>query len=473
MGGMMKATKTRTVLRRLAWGVGGLCLGLILLVLAWLASNNRWVDAEPQPRPAALQPPPVALAAEANGFFDLTGLFAGPQAQPSRVGQALWATPTLEQATVADAHLLPQPRDAAWSCSWDLNDCLALWLQDQEGLRLRLAEQALLLERCAALADGLAAGRLGLMELLQQRREAVQRTSDQYLSLPVAPHMQGARVCARGFQLQAAWAQSQGQADAVLQALGRAQALSHALLQGSQSLIANTLAWNQERQRLRLLAGLSALEPALASRLQAQLGPLPERARDAGVWMAAESFFGAQVTQEMAQLCGRNEGGRLLEQAGLIDRWLCNFGFMPQRTQQANDTWWLQQLQAAAAGPEALLAHMQAQQDPDFSMWSLPWRNTIGAMLLGVAHPAFVEYPAKQADLQLDHRVAQLALGLATQKLPPPERAAWLARQDLTPSQRERITLSEDGLSLRVLPWAKPVTPSPGGLSRSWPLPPL
>lgn len=470
---MAMTTKTRTVPRRLAWGVGGLCLGLILLALAWLASNNRWVDAEAQPRPAALQPRSVALAPEANVFFDLSGLFAGPQAQPSRVGQALWATPTPEQATVADAHLLPQPRDAAWSCSWDLNDCLGLWLQDKEGLRLRLAEQALLLERCTALADGLSDGRLGFDELLQQPRAELRRASDQYLGLPVAPHLQGARVCARGFQLQAAWAQSQGQAEALLRALGRAQALSRVLLQGSQSLISTVLAWNHERQRLRLLAGLLALEPALASGLSAQLEPLPERARDAGVWMAAESFFGAQAMQEMAQVCGRRDGGQLLEQAGLIDRWLCHFGFMPQRTQQANDAWWLQQHEAAKAGPEALLKHLQAQQAREFSMWDLPWRNTIGAILLAVAQPAFADYPAKQADLLLDHRVAQLALALATQNVPVAERAVWLARQDLTPSQRERITLSEDGLSLRVLPWAKPVTPSPGGLSRSWPLPPL
>ncbi|MCV2361883.1 hypothetical protein LNV23_00300 [Paucibacter sp. DJ1R-11] len=470
---MAMTTKARTVLRRLAWGVGGLCLGLILLVLAWLAGNNRWVDAEAQPRPAALQPRPVALAPEANVFFDLTGLFAGPQAQPSRVGQALWGTPMPEQATVTDSHLMPQPRDAGWSCSWELNDCLSLWQQDKEGLRLRLAEQALLLERCAALADGLSAGRLGLMELLQQRREDVRQAGDQYLNLPSAPHLQGARVCARGFQLQAAWAQSEGQAEALLQALGRAQALSLAMLQGSQSLISNVLAWNQERQRLRLLAGLLALEPGFAPALSAQLKPLPERARDAGAWMPAESFFGAQTMQEMAQLCGRSEGGQLLEQAGLIDRGLCHFGFMPQRTEQANDAWWLQQHEAAKAGPEALLSHMQAQQAREFSMWHLPWRNTIGAILLVVAHPAFADYPAKQADLMLDHRVAQLAWAMATQKLPPSERAAWLARQDLTPSQRERITLSEDGLSLRVLPWAKPVTPSPGGLSRSWPLPPL
>jgi len=457
--------------RRLAWLVAGLLLGLVLLALAWLASNNRWVDAEPQPRPAALQPRPVVLAPEANVFFDLAGLFAGPQAQPSRVGQALWATPMPEQAPVVDSHLVPQPRDAAWSCSWDLNDCLVLWLQDREGLRLRLREQTLLLERCAALADGLSAGRLGFDELLPQPRAELRRASDPYLGLPVASHLQGARVCARGFQMQAAWAQSQGQAEVLLQALSRAQALSQALLQGSQSLISSVLAWNHERQRLRLLAGLLALEPVLAPHLGAQLGPLPERARDASAWMAAESFFGAQTMQEMAQLCGRNEGGQIREQAGLIDRWLCHFGFMPQRTQQANDAWWLQQHEAAKDGPEALLRRMQAQPSPDFSLWSLPFRNTIGAILLSVAHPAFDDYPAKQADLLLDHRVAQLALALATQQVPVAERGAWLARQDLTPSQRERITLSEDGLSLRVLPWAKPVAANPGGASRSWPLP--
>jgi len=41
-------------IKRVALGLGALLLALLLLVLAWVASN--WRDAEPQPWPEALTP---------------------------------------------------------------------------------------------------------------------------------------------------------------------------------------------------------------------------------------------------------------------------------------------------------------------------------------------------------------------------------------------------------------------------------
>ncbi|WP_428504822.1 hypothetical protein [Roseateles sp.] len=461
--------------RGLLWALGLSCLLVIGLVLAWLASNNRWVDAAPQPRPSALQLRPTTAPPEANVFFDLAGLLAPANEAPLARGQAVWAG---GEALALHA-VLASPKDPLWNCNWTREDCLARWSQEAVALAAVLREQELLLGRCAAIADALGAGRRVFEEPMAQARSELRKVLDQYAALPRANHVQGANVCLRGFQLQAAQAQLAGDSTLLAQSLGRGQVLTQAQISGAQSLIAQSVAWSQSRQQLQLLAALLAREPGRAGLLAPLLGPLPARAADAASWMPAEAYVQAQVGRELVQLCGRvqlpdeAQPVILLAEASAWERLKCNFGFMPQRTQQANDAWWLQQHEAAKDGPEALLRRMQAQPAPDFSLWSMPFRNTIGAILLSVAHPAFDDYPAKQADLLLDHRVAQLALALATQHVPVAERGAWLARQDLTPSQRERITLSEDGLSLRVLPWAKPVTPSPGGLSRSWPLAPL
>ena len=50
-------------LKGLAW----MALVVVLLALAWLASNNRWVDAQSDAVPAALQRPAATLPDERAG----------------------------------------------------------------------------------------------------------------------------------------------------------------------------------------------------------------------------------------------------------------------------------------------------------------------------------------------------------------------------------------------------------------------
>lgn len=437
--------------------LAGLSLLLALLVLAWLASNNRWVDARPQPRPLSLQPSTSIGVAEANVFFDLTGLFVGPQQSPSGQGQALWAGQAEPKASAPE--LKPAAGEALWGCSWARQDCLALWQGEVPALRQSLQRQAPLLQRCTALADALAEGRKTLQEPVQPARAVIQALSDQYAALPVALHLQGLQACVRGLELQAVLAyrsQQAGQAAALSQTLGRYRALSHAQLQGSQSLQSTAVAWRTESQRLRFLTALLAAQAALAPQLAAELGPLPARATDAGAWMAAESFFAAQLFQEMGALCGRVEAQGLQAEAGLIQRTRCQFGLMPQALIQASDARWLARQQAAKAGPEALLQalELQAQSQAEFSLFNLPWRNPIGQILLDVGQAGYANYPARQADLLLEHRAAQLALALAQQGVPPAQRASWLSQQQgLTPGQRERLRLDADGLGFTLQPW--------------------
>ncbi|ALT76017.1 hypothetical protein [Paucibacter sp. KCTC 42545] len=263
--------------RGLLWTLGLIALAVLALAAAWLASNNRWVDAAPQPRPAALQPRQVSSAPEANVFFDLAGLLAPANESPLARGQAAWAGGDATQR-------ISKPKDPRWDCKWAREDCLASWSQDAPALKASLDDQALLLGRCAAIADALSAGRRVFEEPLPQARAELRKVSDQYLALPLASHVQGAVLCLRAFQLQAAQAQVDGDASVLAQALARGQALSQAQLNGAQSLLAQTVAWSQARQQLQFAAALLVREPGLAGLaglVAPQLGPLPARAVDA------------------------------------------------------------------------------------------------------------------------------------------------------------------------------------------------
>ncbi|ALT76018.1 hypothetical protein [Paucibacter sp. KCTC 42545] len=207
--------------------------------------------------------------------------------------------------------------------------------------------------------------------------------------------------------------------------------------------------------------------------------------------MPAEAFFQAQVFRELGQMCGhlqpsdgigpQAEPPALLSEASAWERLKCQFGFMPERSLQDNDAWWLQmQEQAAKLGPEGLQSQMQAQsqvheqeheQGMGFALLSLPWRNTIGEILFQVARPTYASYPGKQADLQLSHRAAQLALALAQQPVALAERSAWLARQPMSTGQRERLKLSADGRALQVTLWSREGADAPGESTQSWALP--
>lgn len=480
--------KLKSVLRGLGLTLGGIVLLLILLGLAWLACNNRWVDAQPQPRPAALQLRQPSAPPEANVFFDLAGLFAMPDEAVLARGQAIWrggsgvsgvsGGPGLQRRPV-----LAAPAGPLWTCHWHHEDCLARWTGDAAALRASLREQELLLGRCALLADDLLAGRRVFEEPVAEARAEVRKLSDQYPALPLASHVRGLGTCLRGFQMQAARAQLDADPAQRTQALARGQALSQAHLGGAQTLIAHGVAWAQAGQQLQLLVGLLLREPADAAALSAFFGPLPARVQDASTWMPAEAYVHAQVSQELSRLCGRSpeldEGGNvraldgelaLREQVSAWDRLSCSFGFMPQRTVQANDAWWLQQHQAAQAGPEAWLSAMQPPP-AEFSMLSLPWRNTLGEMLLGVARPGYADYPARQAELLLSHRAAQLLLALTQQAVPLADRPSWLAGQAMSAGQRQRLQLSADGRSLKLQPWARVRSAGDAEAGRTWPLP--
>lgn len=470
--------------RGLLWALGLIALAVLALAAAWLASNNRWVDAAPQPRPAALQPRQVSSAPEANVFFDLAGLLAPANESPLARGQAVWAG---AEAGAVAAPRLAKPKDPRWDCKWAREDCLVSWSQDALALKVSLDEQALLLGRCSAIADALSGGRGVFEEPLPQARAELRKVSDQYLALPQASHVQGAMLCLRAFQLQAALAQLDGDASVLAQALARGQALNQAQLSGAQSLLAQTVAWSQARQQLQFAAALLVREPGLAGLVAPQLGPLPARAVDAASWMPAEAFLQAQVFRELDHMCGRvepldgnsslAEPPTLQSEASAWERLKCHFGFMPERSLQDNDAWWLQmQEQAAKLGPEGLLKQMQSQaqeqaQGSGFALLSLPWRNTIGEILFQVARPAHASYPGKQADLLLSHRAAQLVLALAQQPVALTERSAWLARQPMSDGQRERLKLSADVRALQVTFWSREGADAPGESTQSWALP--
>jgi len=450
---------TTTRARKIAWaglkGLGWLLLALLGLLLAWLASNNRWVDAREVAVPAALQPPAPALPAERNGFFALLGLDAPAGQDPAEAGRRRWAAGSTASTAPPEAGALrwpaPGPDDPAssWHCRADAQDCLARWSEQAAALQALMREHAVLGERCEALASpGFA-----IDELRPEPRAEIRTPADQYAGramVSVASWIQ----CGRWLRVQAALAQQRGDASALQGALQRSQRYVNGLLTGARSLMGNLVAWAVAGEHWQLLTALAARQPALAESLAQLAGPLPAAALDPSRWMVSEAFYGRQLNRELVQACGMNMPGA--GPAGWLERRLsCSpFGLMPQATQQLMDRQWLQALELARGGPLALLDWRP--QPEGTRLFGVAWSNTAGHVLVDVAMPAYPEQGRRQADLLLRHQAALLALGAAAQ--PAARRAAWLAAQPLDERLRARIRLEGAQLSLSL--WSPPGEPA-------------
>lgn len=469
-----------TTLKGLGWTLLGLFLALMLLLAAWLASNNRWVDDRVSDAvPPALQLPPVTLAPEQNGFYTLIGLTAPSGQDPNLDGQRHVAREAarvglsvseLAAADAADKAAEEAPRlkwpsaapgtpASAWNCHGDRNDCTARWLAQADALQALQRQHAELGARCEALADG----GMALQEVLPRPATELKTTTDQY-SARAIPAFQNWVHCGRWLRLSAVLAQGRGDTAALRLALKRSQAYSRGLLVNSGTLIANSISWRVATDHWRTATDLAARQPELAAELAQLLEPLPAQALDASRWMAHEAYFGRQVNREMGMAC--RPGGLPLDEASWWDRQLtCSqFGYMPRSTQQLFDQLWLQAIERSHAGPLALVGWTPGPA-PGFRIGGIAWTNSIGNILVDVSRPGYETYGRRQADMVLSHQAAVLALKAAAH--PPAERAAWLAAQPMDERLRERLRL--DGDQLLVTPWS-PVDGEPGQPIR-YPLP--
>ncbi len=438
---MLKKLAIRT-LKGLAW----LALAILLLALAWLASNNRWVDARSDAVPAALQRPAAILPDERNGFFALIGMDAPEGADPAQVGRLRWASDKLNQPE-SDRLRWPQPQpgDAAssWNCRSRDEDCTARWREHSQALRALINQHATLGHRCEALA----APGFVMDELLREPLAEIKEPSDQYAAR-IIPQLTGIGQCARWLRLQAVLAQQRGDPTALGVALQRSQTLVNGLLVGSRSLTGSAIAWRLAEDHWRMMVALAAREPALTAELIRLAEPLPPEATDASRWIVSEAFSVRQVVGELALNC--REGGLSFSSLSWMDRHLNCVGIMPRANQQLLDQQWLRTLEVARAGPLAALAWQPEPQQK--WLFGFAWYNTIGHILMDVAQPGYTDYFRRQADLLLHHQAALLALQAAAQL--PDQRAAWLAQQPMDQMLRARILL--DGTQqIVVSPWSK------------------
>lgn len=429
-------------------GLGWLLLALLLLVLAWLASNNRWVDARSDAVPAALQLPPVTLPAERNAYFTLIGLNAPAGEDPNKVGQQRWSdNGGTAEALPSLRWPAPKPDDPAssWNCRLGQDDCVARWREQSVALQALMQTHALIGSRCEALADT----RLALEEWLPTPSAEIKEPKDQYAAK--MPSFQHWTQCGRWLRIQTVLAEARGDTAALKQGLQRSQNYVQGLLTQAGSLLGNLLAWNLAAEHWQLAVALAARQPALTADMIRLLEPLPPEALDASRWMAHEAYFGRQVSREMGLTC--QPGGPPMPDAedlfGLLDRTaMCSpFGLMPRATQQLWDAFWLQGIERSRGGPLALLGW--SYQPQGVRVLGMAWRNTLGHILMDVGLPTQVRYGERQADLLLSHEAAKLALQAAAYK--PAERAAWLAAQPLDARLRERIRLEEGQILAR--PW--------------------
>lgn len=435
-------TKMRKNLALTIKWTGRLLLALLLLGLAWLAFNNRWVDAAPAPVPEALRLPEPGLPPGSNGFFALIGLDAAEGADPAAVGLRRWNAP---HEPMAAGRLRWPGRDGraspAWTCSTERQDCIEHWRRESSALTELLRVHASLGARC----ERLAAPGLVIEELLPQPRAELRVLSDQYVAQAPAPHALNASDCLRWLQVQAVLAEQRGDMASMLAQLRRADRLVTALLRGSRSLTGSWLAWTAAGEQARLVARMASARPARLPELAALLPPLPAEARNPGLWIAAESFVQRQVNRELGLGCAPE---RVQTAVTLDTRLVCSpmLAFLPNATQQLLDAQWQQGL-TQARGDVLNLLDWQPQASGRRVM-GMAWRNSIGHWLVDTSAPMYQGYAYHQANFLLQHEAARLALAAASQ--PSPQRPAWLAAQkDTDPRLLARLQFDGDDLVAR------------------------
>lgn len=410
-----------------------------LLVLAWVAFNNRWVDAAAQPVPERLQVAAATVPADRNIFFALIGI---DEDEPMAAGQAYWAA---QQHEGKDGRThKPWDSRAPWGCGSKPDTCLEQWMAQPEALGAQLQADTARGERCAALA---AAG--------QDFEELMPETTANFgtFNASLSPHVSAASRCTRWLLASAVVTAQRGQAADSLQRLKQADRLVRMQLLGSHTLVSHAVAWNAARLQWLTIATLVARHPAWAAEqadaLAAVLQPLPEQALSAERWIAAESRSGRAA---IASLSGDCTQSTPLEQASVTVRWwscVMDKTYMPQATHHEADESWLRKL--AQNDQNAKRAPHRPRFDDRDDGSAYRWRNTVGHILVQVGQASWNGYPKMQADVELLRQAAALAvLGAA---VPAAERPTWLARQPIDADLRGRIQLGANGRQLLVHSW--------------------
>ncbi len=440
----------RLVLRRVALGSGAL-LGLVLVVLlAWVASN--WVDDAPVPTP-----PQLLLGPHKAGsplFFAIQGMLAPPGQQPEAAGRAQWQQPTALGAAgpvaaepaasaPAGAARLPALSGEPLSCRHP-EDCPRKLAAASAQIVNQLQAHVLLGERCVA----------ALVDPRYEEALPLKLTA----STPL-PAYQGATSCAHWFKGQALVAAAAGDRNTTLARLQQGRSLADALLGGSHTLISKMIAVALTDQRLDAVAAVALLHPEWTPELLPLTAALPAGALDATGWIKTEAAFVRGTIEELSKQCDGHAASLASTFDtgwGLVDMLMCKtgVGLLPNATVQAVDREWLERWTFAQQGLDTLLDQSiaQAAQQPSGNS-GYCWRNSFGALLAESPLWIFGSHIARQADVETHRQLLALALAAQAQKLPLAQRAAWLDQQGLAPRVRARLSWSNSGTELIAKPW--------------------
>ncbi|WP_377157634.1 hypothetical protein ACFJIX_02920 [Roseateles sp. UC29_93] len=429
--------------------LGGCLLGVVTLAAAWAAFNNRLVDDAPRPVPEALRVPAPTLPPERNAFFALIGLTAASD-DPHAEGVKRWA---VIDAGEIDLREPPAPRQwpstaerspatDAWQCDAQTQDCVAVWTREATGLRALIDAHADIGRRC----EGVARAGVTLEEPMITPRAELKTAGDSYSRRATGLQWHSTVNCLRWLEVRAALAGESGDTAAMLGFARQAEALSGAMLAGTRTLIGIGVSGAMARIHWRVITDLAARHPKAGSDLHAVLRPLPAQALDASIWIRSESQFGRESIREIACI----DEGVNPHAAPSTTTLRCEpqFWTMPHATQHLMDAQWEEARRKAGEGPLTLL-----DWQPDLaSQWVLgvPWRNSIGGMLVSVSASSYPHYARKQASLMLLNEAARLALSAGA--VEPAKRPAWLARQPMDARLRERLAVDGDHIVAR--PWS-------------------
>ena len=395
--------------------LGLLAFGLAV-VLAWVACNGPWADAEPRPTPAELMPRAVTLAPERNGFFDLVGITAPAGEDIHAVGLADW-----QNGFEHERQRLEWPRLKAPDCEIADSKCMAEWSQRAPEMRRWLAESALMGARCEQARS---------MEGIEEVPVPAAFSLDEVVPTPGLMRFAPAAGCTLWWTVQAVLAASPTEA---LDALTRADEFARKGLAGARSLVGKMVFGASLKRQWLLVARLAAGEAgegvAGRARFEPLLRPLPPGSLSLRAWAGSELQFQRDSIATIRDIGVRC---RLDDQEESAVRWwaqqFCRsgLGYLPELTEQTFEAQWLARLATARADGlvscEAL-SRPPWRDDPS-ELQPYSWRNSIGQILLVVSNGAFRDYPARQLDLEL------LRLTLRAQLLGEPMPQGVLLRRE-------------------------------------------
>jgi hypothetical protein len=453
------------VARWVGWSLLALVVVAVLVPVAWVLSNLN--DVTPVARPAALALPTVPQVEDAdNGFFALTALNAeADRTDIAAAGQDAWRAyvrqagpplterakpnqPAVDAAALGKA--LPGFSGPPLVCDAQHSDCMAAWLAAPVELTEQRSKHTVQGQRCEAL----------LVEsfVFEERLPPMNSTAD-----GIAPHILGASICSRWLLSGAVLAWNKGERGRTLSLLAQADRLHRALLDGTHSLIGQTIAWALARNGLRVVVDLSVRDAALAPLLQTLTRPWAPLAPATRRWVRHEAAFQEAAIVEMQQGCTdvalpdapSVATDRSAGPLAAITEWLCRhrIGWHPERSRQEVYRHWADVLDALDVDLPEAMSRLRKQREARerqgvFSM--LSWRNTLGKAVLAIGHSAYEDYFARQADVELHRQVAAHVLAMQVASVAPAQRETWLAARASGDGIADRLQWQEGATALSV-----------------------